>query len=944
MSHITKSRIRAEKAVSDYTRRNARAIITAELVNESGGTSPVVTARPDHLWIRLHSDPNQLAQALRTTAVEPIEGLIVEVEYVQVAGYVIRGLATRINYPANPWMGMVPSHASQHLRLDFGQGGHDPVDVDVRMFWNLRASQQSTPDMTVYVMYGKWDYAGTIMFFVGGTSPTIIAPTSVNERRCDLLYLNSSNALAVVTGTPEVLLYSLPTRPAMPAAGGLPIAFLYSYYGQTTITEEEIEDARLAFGASGAGAITPHAIDGAQHTVAGRTAGQLLRATAATTFGWSTATYPDTAAKGGLVVATDANVIGALAVGLTTQVLVGGGAATVPAWSTDLPTALTIGSAYVYRAGGTDVAVADGGTNLSSYAIGDILYASAATTIAKLAVSVPAATFMNYVGLANGDTVPGYKALFDATVPTTIAESAAAAAGTATPAARRDHTHGAPATWAATAHAIDGAKHTIVGAALSLVGATTLNTLGLITPSSDVSAGTSAILVSNAGELILGKLSVADGTIAAPTLTFKNDTTVGLYLYSSVNHFMGFVSNNKVLAMLGGSNGWRYDFETHLDWFDGDLLTGNLDLIVWRGGPRNLGLKLAGTKASPQPMIFTLENFYDAGGVNRETGFLGWESNVFKIKTTALGTGVVEPISIEGSVILPGFAANRIPYYDTSGYITASGNFRYFSASNYAQISGSPDALVGLTLYNTNDSGTNVYTSLQMIAAKSAGAYHSFSFQFYGFSNTATAAGINLAKRAVLACDSTVGGLILSTSGSASAIDFLVNGNSMFRATKDYVSVGTLQTATGVTYQKLTVLGSMLLSGISTVQERELGTFVPSFVVNTDASYTGRVVGNVYDKAGAREFIRGEASGSAAMLSFFGVNAVVRPTALTAALTTITCSAPGTPDYAIADLVQNTGYGFVSADEGQSTLKVVANLQTRVGEIETKLVSLGLLT
>jgi hypothetical protein len=79
---------------------------------------------------------------------------------------------------------------------------------------------------------------------------------------------------------------------------------------------------------------TAHAIDGATHTVAGLTAGQVLRATAAATFGWSTATYPDTVAKGALVVATDANVLGALAVGLTTEILVGGGAATVPAWTT----------------------------------------------------------------------------------------------------------------------------------------------------------------------------------------------------------------------------------------------------------------------------------------------------------------------------------------------------------------------------------------------------------------------------------------------------------------------------------------------------------------------------------------------------------------------------------------------------------------------------------
>lgn len=88
------------------------------------------------------------------------------------------------------------------------------------------------------------------------------------------------------------------------------------------------------------------------------------------------------------LVATGTTATGAqqtLANGLTTQILVGGGAAALPAWGTNLPTAVTIGSGYIYRAGGTDVAVADGGTNISSYAVGDLLYASGATALSKLA-------------------------------------------------------------------------------------------------------------------------------------------------------------------------------------------------------------------------------------------------------------------------------------------------------------------------------------------------------------------------------------------------------------------------------------------------------------------------------------------------------------------------------------------------------------------------------
>lgn len=54
----------------------------------------------------------------------------------------------------------------------------------------------------------------------------------------------------------------------------------------------------------------------------------------------------------------------------------------------------------------------------------------------------------------------------------------------------------------------------------------------------------------------------------------------------------------------------------------------------------------------------------------------------------------------------------------------------------------------------------------------------------------------------------------------------------------------------------------------------------------------------------------------------------------TAALTTITHTAPGTPDYAIQNLSAG-GFGFATADEGNSVLKVIANLQTRVDEIES---------
>lgn len=64
--------------------------------------------------------------------------------------------------------------------------------------------------------------------------------------------------------------------------------------------------------------------------------------------------------------------------------------------------------------------------------------------------------------------------------------------------------------------------------------------------------------------------------------------------------------------------------------------------------------------------------------------------------------------------------------------------------------------------------------------------------------------------------------------------------------------------------------------------------------------------------------------------------------ALTAQDTTITHTAPGTADYAIQALTSTTPFGFVTADEGNTVLKVIANLQTRLAEVEARMEALGL--
>ena len=170
---------------------------------------------------------------------------------------------------------------------------------------------------------------------------------------------------------------------------------------------------------------------------------------------WKKLCYEDDAilkslvdAAGDLIVATGDNTVTRLGIGSTGDVLtVAGGTATWHAPAA--PTAHNI-----FSASHGDV------TGAASPVDGDLIIGNATPQWSKLAITVPAATFINLVGVANAETRPSWKALFDATVPTTIAASDTAAAGTATVAARRDHKHGAPASYPASTHALGGPIHT----------------------------------------------------------------------------------------------------------------------------------------------------------------------------------------------------------------------------------------------------------------------------------------------------------------------------------------------------------------------------------------------------------------------------------------------------------------------------------------------------
>lgn len=57
--------------------------------------------------------------------------------------------------------------------------------------------------------------------------------------------------------------------------------------------------------------------------------------------------------------------------------------------------------------------------------------------------------------------------------------------------------------------------------------------------------------------------------------------------------------------------------------------------------------------------------------------------------------------------------------------------------------------------------------------------------------------------------------------------------------------------------------------------------------------------------------------------------------ALTGKLTTMTFSAPGTPNYATS--FATSGYCFVDSDTANTLIKVIANIQARQNDVESRL-------
>ena len=120
--------------------------------------------------------------------------------------------------------------------------------------------------------------------------------------------------------------------------------------------------------------------------------------------------------------------------------------------------------------------------------------------------------------------------------------------------------------------------------------------------------------------------------------------------------------------------------------------------------------------------------------------------------------------------------------------------------------------------------------------------------------------------------------------------------------------------------------GDFVLVGAGTYTQADVGSVIygdDNYTINTSIGSTsvpiGRCVGFV---SGTKLIVEIEPTGTGALP--------------VAALTTITHTSPTTPDYAIANVTSSSPFGFSTADEGNTVLSVIRNLQIRVADLEAR--------
>jgi len=131
--------------------------------------------------------------------------------------------------------GMVWFNSTSHT-LNFYDGSTvKTLGVSAVGYNPLSAQAQGTPDLTLQVSAGNVKFNAGICKYAGGNSPAFTAPVTVNQKRIDLLCINSAGTLSIVQGTATTGTPSAPTYPI----DKFVICEVYMRYGATSIVSSD---------------------------------------------------------------------------------------------------------------------------------------------------------------------------------------------------------------------------------------------------------------------------------------------------------------------------------------------------------------------------------------------------------------------------------------------------------------------------------------------------------------------------------------------------------------------------------------------------------------------------------------------------------------------------------------------------------------------------------
>lgn len=334
----------------------------------------------------------------------------------------------------------------------------------------------------------------------------------------------------------------------------------------------------------------------------------------------------------------------------------------------DIATSATIGSAYIYRAGGTDISVADGGTGASTLTQYGVLIGAGTS-----AVNITAAG-------TNGQILTGVTSnnpvWTTATYPADVNKGDVLVASA-------DHVIGVQsgavtAGWVLTANGsgtaptfqanpadgivtLAGDSGTATGATVTIAGGTNLTssaTSATVTINLDAAiAGTTSLTVANAGEIRTGTTAAdtllvsaydVDGTAYVPfiTLTANNTPTMDLATTTTLGSAYIYRASGTDVAVADGGTG-ASTLTVH------GLLVGNTTSAIntVAAGTATQILQSGGASADPLWGSFTFPTTVTKGDI-----FIATADNVVQAVSGAVTSGYV--LTANGATTAPTFQAN----------------------------------------------------------------------------------------------------------------------------------------------------------------------------------------------------------------------------------------------------------------------------------------------